>query len=233
MIIGRGLLANALSEIDNERYIFYVNGISNSVLSSIPRNNFEISEIEKLAKEYDDKVFIYFSTSQVNSKSNHHRAYVKHKICVEQLIINNFSKYLIIRTSNLVGNNPWNTHTLFNYLFNAININSKIEVDFDVIRNFLDVDHFSELIKYYLNNYEINKTIEIVNPISYSMGEVIAEFEKFYSKKFNLQKSNVKNDFALFELNPNLSLELMKIGGLSFDDHIQKLLRKYYSNIIH
>ena len=229
MIIGRGLLANVLAGIDDEKYLFYANGISNSVLCQIPRNNFEINEIENIAGKNEDKIFIYFSTSQVNSEKNHHRAYVKHKLFVEQLITNRFSKYLIVRTSNLVGNNPWNTHTLFNYLFNALHTGDEIIVDLDTIRNFLDADHFADLIKAYLTHFEMNKTIEIVNPESYAMEEVINKFEAFYSKKFNLRKSNPANDFALFELNPELSLELFKIEGLTFDDHIQSLLGKYYS----
>lgn len=229
MIIGRGLLANALLDINEEKYLFYANGISNSVLSQIPRNNFEIEEIEKLAGKNADKIFIYFSTSQVNSELNHHRPYVKHKLLIEQLIPGRFSKYLIVRTSNLVGNNPWNPHTLFNYLDNALHSNEEIVVAFEAIRNFLDADHFTALLQAYLNKHEINKTIEIVNPISYTMQQIIDVFEKFFSKKFNLQKSKSSNSFALFELNTSLSKELMKTEKLDFDNHIESLLIKYYS----
>ena len=112
MIIGRGLLANVLKEIDKDSYLFYANGISNSVLENIFKNNFEIKEIEDIAKRNEKKTFVYFSTSQVNAPQNHQRAYVKHKIFVEELIKKSFSNYLIVRTTNLVGNNPWNTHTL-------------------------------------------------------------------------------------------------------------------------
>lgn len=228
MIIGRGLLGNALKEIDDQKYLFYANGISNSVLESIPKNNFEIKEVEEIAKQNDGKTFIYFSTSQVNSTLNYHRAYVKHKLFIEELISKCFSHYLIIRTSNLVGHNPWNTHTLFNYLFNAITANEQITVNPVLTRNFLDVAHFVKLLSSYLSNYEKNKIVEIVNPVSNSMEEIVNEFEQFFSKRFNLQKVNGINEFALFELNPDLTLELMNQSGLSFNDHIQSLLKKYY-----
>jgi len=229
MIIGRGLLANALREIDDDNNLFYANGISNSVLQSIPRNNFEIKEIEQIAEQNDRKTFIYFSTSQVNSKSNRNRAYVKHKLFIEELISKSFPRYLIIRTSNLVGHNPWNEHTLFNFLVNAITVDKQITVNPVLTRNFLDAAHFAKLLFSYLNNYEKNKIVEIVNPVSYTMEQIVNEFEQFFSRKFNLTKVNEVNDFALFELNPHLTLELMTLCGLSFDDHIQSLLKKYYS----
>lgn len=63
MIIGRGLLAKGLIEINEEKYLLYANCISNSVLESIPRNNFEINAIEGITKQDDGKMFIYCSTS--------------------------------------------------------------------------------------------------------------------------------------------------------------------------
>ena len=229
MIIGRGLLANALKELDDDNYLLYANGISNSVLENIPKHNFEIQEIEEIAQKEEDKLFIYFSTSQVNSKANHERAYVKHKLYLENFIADNFANYLIIRTTNLVGNNPWNTHTLFNYLNHAITVNQQITVNPVLIRNFLDARHFATLLKVYLENGGRNKMVEIINPASYSMQQIVNEFEHFFSKRFNLQKVNEVNDFALFELDASLTLKLMKECGLSFDDHIQSLLKKYYS----
>lgn len=229
MIIGRGLLANALKVVDCDNNLFYANGISNSVLENIPRNNFEIKEIESIAKQNDGKIFIYFSTCQVNSELNHQRAYVKHKLFIEELIKRQFSNYLIIRTSNLVGHNPWNGHTLFNYLFNALAVNKQITVNPVLERNFLDANHFAALLKGYLQHVETNKIIEIVNPVSYTMEQIVNEFEQFFSKKFNLIKVNDVNDFALFELDSSLTIKLMAKCGLSFDDHIQSLLKKYYS----
>lgn len=229
MIIGRGLLANALKGIDDVNYLLYANGISNSVLESIPRNNFEIQEIEEIATQNTEKTFIYFSTSQVNSKLNYNRAYVKHKLFVEELIEKRFPEYLIIRTSNLVGHNPWNSHTLFNYLYNAITTNQQITINPVLTRNFLDSAHFVKLLSVYLNTYEKNKIVEIVNPVSYNMEHIVNEFELFFFKKFNLIKMNEVNDFAVFELDPELTIKLMTQCGLNFDDHIQSLLKKYYS----
>ena len=229
MIIGRGLLANAVRGIDSKQTLFYANGISNSVMDEFQKNNFEIEELEAIASDYPDKLFIYFSTCQLNSERNHSRPYVKHKLFIEDFISKNFKEYLIIRTSNLVGFNPWNTHTLFNYLNHALAVNQQILVNPVLSRNFLDVDHLVSLLNVYLKKYTKNKIVEIVNPVSYSMQEIINDFEKFFCKKFILQRVCDSNDFALFEINPELSLELINQSHLSFDNHITALLEKYYA----
>jgi len=228
MIIGRGLVGNSLRIIDAESYLFYANGISNSVLQEIPRHNFELNEIKELVKKNQDKLFVYFSTSQVNSKLNYDRAYVKHKLLAEDLVRSNFEKYLVVRTSNLVGHNPWNSHTLFNYLCNALKSEERITINPDVIRNFLDAEHFALLLQTYLNNYGSNRTIEIVNPVSFTMDEIRRQFEKYFSKEFVFEKVESLNNFAVFELNTGLSVELLAQCDICTDDYIACLLKKYY-----
>lgn len=231
MIIGRGLLANALKEIDDEKYLFYANGISNSVLENIPKHNFEIKEIEEISSRNNGKIFIYFSTSQVNSELNHDRAYVKHKLSVERLISKSFSEFLIVRTTNLVGDNPWNTHTLFNYLYNAITVNQQISINPVLERNFLDAAHFISLLENYLEVHERNRVIEIVNPLSFTMAEIVNQFENCFSKKFNLELHSESKDFAVFELNPELSKELFESCHISVQNYIPRLLKKYYHGL--
>jgi dTDP-4-dehydrorhamnose reductase len=227
MIIGRGLLAKALTTIDSDKYLYYVNGISNSV-SEIPDDNFESREIEKIAAAISDKVFIYFSTCQVNSLINHTRPYVKHKYAIECLVANKFSKHLIIRTSNLVGNNPWNETTLFNYLYNSLKAKNEINVDESVIRNVLDVDHLITVVDFYLNNYyQRNATIDLVNPISHTMAEMLKEFEMLFVEKFVIA-NNTQNNFARFEADTKLSESIMGECNIVLDNYISRLLKKYY-----
>ena len=86
MIRGRGLLANALSFIDSNKYLFYVNGICNAVMDRIPEDNFEAREIMEISKIMDNKIFVYFSTFQANLKVNYSKPYVQHKYKMECLI---------------------------------------------------------------------------------------------------------------------------------------------------
>jgi dTDP-4-dehydrorhamnose reductase len=229
MIIGRGLLAKALSNIDNDKHLYYVNGISNSV-SEIPDDNFESREIEKIAAAVIDKVFIYFSTSQVNSMANLARPYVKHKYAIESLVANRFPQYLIIRTSNLVGDNPWNGTTLFNYLYTSLKAKKKITVDESVIRNVLDIDHLITIVNFYLHNfYQKNEIINLVNPASYTMAQILNEFEEVFSEKF-IRENSAQNNFAHFEANTELSASIFNNCNVDLDNYISCLLKKYYIN---
>ena len=232
MIIGRGLIAKALKDFDDENYIFYVNGISNSIMEDIPADNFEFREIKEMSSSIGDKTFIYFSTSQVNSPVNHHRPYVKHKYILESIIEQEFSNYLIIRTSNLVGHNPWNRTTLFNYLFYSSKDQQAISVNESVLRNMLDVSHFASLLNCYLDIfYKRNTIIELVNPISFSMAEIISEFEFFFRRSFIKKKVESSNQFACFEADTGLSELLIDKCNIGLDDYIHLLLKEYYPHM--
>ena len=239
MIVGRGLLAKAITDIDSENFIFYANGISNSVLHQISRNNFELNEIKEIADKGEKAVFVYFSTCQVNSVCNYNRPYVQHKIAIEEYVRKHFHKYLIVRTSNLVGHNPWNSHTLFNYLYQAITVKEPITINPVLYRNFLDAEHFAKLLQTYLkmeNHNELyidnhNGTIEIVNPVSYRMNEILKEFEIYFSCKFIVNEIDEISEFAVFDLDTNLSLDLIRESEINTGNYIPYLLDKYYKEI--
>ena len=231
MIKGRGLLAKALGLIDSDKYFFYVNGISNSVIDTIPENNFEASEIKEIAKNIGNKIFVYVSTIQVNAEENYKRPYVKHKFKMECLTKELFPNFIIVRTSNLVGNNPWNKHTLFNYLYNALTSETEISIAESMMRNILDADHFVELFQYYLHHLRNqNEVIEIINPIFYSMSEVLVAFETVFSKRF--KKSQSKDSIAYLRAPVTLSLSLVKFCNINLDNYIATILKKYYSPVI-
>lgn len=227
MIIGRGLLANALRELDGERYLFYVNGISNSLIENIQEDNFEMNEVTAIAGKNYDKTFVYFSTIQVNSKENYNRPYVIHKIKMEELVKRLFPDNVIIRTSNIIGNNPWNTHTLFNYLYNSLKAQKKISVVDSESRNVLDVDHFIKLTQRYLTHYRKEPSVvNIVNSLSYQMFEIISEFEKIFETQFVKDQSQIP--IAKFEAPCVFSAQLIQECGIKLDNYMPDVIRKYY-----
>lgn len=228
MIKGRGLLGSALTEIECDDFLFYANGISNSVLQEIPNESSESKEIKRFAEEYQDKIFVYFSSCQVNSPQNFTRPYVQHKLAMEEFVQGHFERYLIVRASNLVGANPWNEHTLFNYLFRAVKNLGQIRVNPGVKRNFLDVAHFVSMLQTFLHDHNGNETIELVNPRSYTMQEILTQFEEHFSTKFLVEEISKTGDFALFELNEGLSELLFSRCSLTTENYIPTLLSKYY-----
>lgn len=227
-ILGRGLLAKALEKIDNGNFVFYANGLSNSVVNELPEKNFERNDLEMLSAHYSSKPIIYFSTVQCNSEGNFDREYVRHKLNMEKLIAERWDNYLIVRTSNLVGNNPWNTHTLFNYLYQALLSSSPINVDRSIVRNILDVDDFVTMLGTYLSSWEKKATaIEIVNPVSHTLGEILAVFEKVNDKKFQVQP--LQMPVAIFNISEKKSIELAQLANINFENYLERVIRKYYT----
>lgn len=230
MIIGRGLIGNALSIYDNGDFVFYVNGISNSSISYISKDsNKEVVELKKILKRYPSKILVYFSTCMVNSINEFSNNYINHKYNIELFIQQNFINYLIIRTSNLVGNNAWNKNTLFNFLANSIISNTEIVINKSVIRNVLDVDDLAYILnKYLTNNQKFNTTIDLVYPQSFSMKDIISAFESSFKMEFSFKETS-KDIFAHFKADLDFSTLLFtKYNKIQETDYLSRIIKKYY-----
>lgn len=227
MITGRGLLATSLREIDRDELVFYANGVSDSTIESIADGNSEAKEIAGIAEQKKAKTFIYFSTIQVNASENFERPYVIHKIKMEELVKRLFADHVIIRTSNIIGNNPWNTHTLFNYLYKSLKEQRKINILESASRNILDVEHFVNLVNHYLVHYKKEGvTVNIVNSLSYQMFEILSEFEKIFETKFMKDHETIK--VAKFEAPCVFSAQLIKECGIELYNYLSMVIKKYY-----
>jgi dTDP-4-dehydrorhamnose reductase len=146
---------------------------------------------------------------------------------MEELVKNLFPDNVIIRTSNIIGNNPWNTHTLFNYLYNSLKAQKKISVVDSASRNVLDVDHFIKLTQRYLTHYRKEPSVvNIVNSLSYQMFEIISEFEKIFETQFLKDQSQIP--IAKFEAPCLFSAELIQKCGIELDYYLPDVIRKYY-----
>jgi dTDP-4-dehydrorhamnose reductase len=231
MVAGRGLLGKALKEIDREDIIFYANGVSDSTIESIADGYFEENEITAFAKETSAKTFVYFSTIQVNAAENLQRPYVIHKIKMEELVKRLFPDYLIIRTSNIIGRNLWNRHTLFNFLYSSLKEEKRIPIVDSALRNILDVDHFMRLVDHYIIHYKKEPaTLNIVNSLSYSMFEIIREFETIFQRKFIRSEAEIK--IAKFEAPCLFSAKLIEESGIELNNYLADVIKKYYPPFI-
>ena len=127
MIIGNGLIAKALIEIDAPEMVFFASGVSNSLETNKTAFEREVNLLKKTIEENAGKKLIYFSTLSIEDQSKQDSAYVLHKIEIENYIKNHCQNYLVLRIGNIVGNGG-NENTLFNFLKNKIkHKNNKIK----------------------------------------------------------------------------------------------------------
>jgi hypothetical protein len=131
-VIGHGVLAQMLKET-TKGMCFFASGVSNS--QEMRESEYE-REKALLLKQDMSKRLVYFSSLSVFYNDTR---YSKHKREMEELVINTFPKYCIIRLGNISwGDNP---HTLINTLKNHVANEEPIEIK-DVYRYVVDPEEF-------------------------------------------------------------------------------------------
>ena len=232
MIIGSGFIAknfeNYNDDLERLNICLYAAGISNSQtqdkdLLDKEKNKF----IEFLKKFHQKKKLIYISTCSINDPSRNKNPYVLNKLCIEDLVQKNIKNFLIIRLPEVVGKNE-NKVTLVNFLNNKIKNGEKFEIWSKAKRNIIDIDDAILLIIHLLENKNLNNTIiNVANPKSYFVTEIVKNFEKLNNVKANYNLVDRGQDN--WHLDTNKVLEMSKKIKINFNEnYLYELLKKYY-----
>lgn len=171
---------------------------------------------------------VYFSTCSIYDPSQEKSFYILHKLNMERLIKMHASSYLICRTTNIVGENG-NMNTIINYLIEKIATGSPFERWNNAVRNILDVDDLYAIIKALLEKFssQENRTVNIFNPIFYSVKHIIQTIEKHLFKMANyigVEKGcsySIPDICGIHALYAEMSLCFP-------GDYLSKVLNKYY-----
>ncbi|SEW40820.1 hypothetical protein SAMN05421841_2742 [Chryseobacterium wanjuense] len=192
MIVGSGLIANSLKNIDSEDHLFFASGVSNSLETKDSEFEREFTLLKNNLENNNGSKFIYFSTLSVNDLSKQESPYVLHKLRLEDYIKNNCEKYLILRIGNIVGKGG-NPNTLFNFLKNQIMQDKKFVVHTKARRLLLDIDDISKFLTSSCAAVK-NETINFAYPYYYDLNEIINAIEAKMEKKAQYEKSD-EGDF--------------------------------------
>lgn len=171
MVIGNGLIAGAFRSLDEtyaNKYLFFASGVSNSNET----RKHEFLREENLIREHRNKqhlVFVYFSTISINDNSKKQSFYIQHKISMEGLVKDLYSKYLIIRLPNVIGSTG-NPNTMFNYFRLQVSKNSRTKIQSNAHRYVIDIDDVVGL--FVSNKYEENNILTISSPTSIKVLDV-------------------------------------------------------------
>lgn len=226
MIVGSGMIAHAMENIDNDSLIFFCSGVAKSMETDTKEYQKEKQLLEKFYGT--DQSIIYFSSYFVNFDSYLAQPYYQHKFEMESLIKENFEFFKVFRLPQVVGFSK-NKHTLANFLFNAISKSETIDVYKNATRNLIDIDDIVKVVDYInRNNTFINQAANIIGSKNYSVEEIIECFENVIGNK---AIKKVKEHQAV-EIDIILSNEVTSIYeqlNISFDEnYLEKVLRKYY-----
>lgn len=228
MIIGSGLLAKAFaSRFEASPDIcIYAAGVSNSGCND--KNEFlrERQRLsEALAKSTVDQVFLYFSTCSVGDDTSRNSDYVQHKIEMERLI-SQHANYIIARLPQVAGKTS-NPHTLLNNLYAKILHGQKFVIWKNATRNILDIHDIVSIVEKIIENPSFRKlTVNIANPKSTPIGELVSLMEKVVEKKAVVE---VVDQGSGYEIDISEIAPMIDELGLVFDDsYVSNVLRKYF-----
>ncbi|KMQ68235.1 hypothetical protein ACM39_10355 [Chryseobacterium sp. FH2] len=221
MIIGNGVLANAIKDFDIENVVFFASGVSNSLENRASEFEREINLLNLTIKEHPGKKLIYFSTCSIYDSSKSESPYVLHKLNAEKLIAENCHTYAIFRVGNAVGKGG-NMNTLINFLKNSIETDKKIQIHSKARRVFIGVDDVALFIN---QNIEIieNKIYNLVYPYQFSLEEVITPLEKHLNKKALYE---VIDEGAFYDIDFEEGTKVF-FEGTSPEEYLKKLYTTY------
>ena len=131
-VVGNGDIASILERTSKD-CLFFASGVSNSQET---RESEYQREKDLLMEQDRSQRLVYFSSLGVLDGNTR---YYHHKREMEELIIENFPKYCIVRIGNITwGDNP---HTLINTLRNKVANQEPVEIK-DVYRYVVDPEEF-------------------------------------------------------------------------------------------
>lgn len=231
IIFGNGFIAKNLKKLHLPNSFFiYAAGVSNS---NVKQNKFYLREIRQFnnikKKISPEKMFVYISSLSVENKSLKNDKYVKNKLIIENIIKKEVKNYIIIRLPQVVGKNR-NKHTITNFIYNTIKEGKKFYLWENSKRNLIDIDDVSKIIKkYLLGQPKINSIINIFNPNSITVKDLLKIFSKILSKKITLEVLKKKNkNINLKSLKKDTFLPKKYYENINNDYYIKKTIVKYY-----
>ena len=230
MIIGTGLLAQAFANPFSQRndVCIYAAGVSNSSCIDVQEFGRERELLLKtLAQTKHVGTFVYFGTCSSLDPEAQNTPYVQHKLAMEQMVVSH-PRHLILRLPQVAGRTP-NPHTLLNFLYARISRSEAFNLWKNAKRNIIDIDDAAAIAGQFIADESTrNVTLNIANPISYSMKEIVAAMEHVVGKRaiyYPLERGS-EYIIDISAIPPVLASAGVVFGS----DYLEKVLGKYYGN---
>lgn len=228
MLIGSGLLAKAFANPFAQRddVCIYAAGVSNSSCTDVQEFERERQLLsETLVKAKHVGVFVYFGTCSVADPEARNSPYVQHKLAMEQLVVAH-PRHLILRLPQVAGKTP-NPHTLLNFLYARVSRSEAFNLWSRAKRNIIDIDDVASIASQFIENDSVrNVTINIANPISYSMIVIVGAMERAVGKRAIYYVVERGSEYTI---DASAILPVLESAGVKFgSDYLDKVMVKYY-----
>jgi nucleoside-diphosphate-sugar epimerase len=141
-------------------------------------------------------------------------------------LVSQHPNFLIVRLSQMAGKTP-NPNTLLNYLYARISRSEIFVVWKNATRNIIDIDDVASIVIQILADTQARRaTINVANPISYPITELIAMMEKLIGKP---AITKAVGDGGSYNIDTSQIRPIICKLGLAFDDsYVFRVMQKYY-----
>jgi nucleoside-diphosphate-sugar epimerase len=228
MIIGNGLLANALKPYDREDVVFLAFGVSDSKCTDSAAFEREaLTVVEHIGKN-PDKLHVYFSTFSIHDPAMKENMYVRRKLTFEQMLSGISRRYLIVRISNLVGRGG-NPSNVFNFFLHAIHEGKPFKLWADATRNLILAEDAARILDDILENSldeKLNSVVHLYNPRDYSVPDIVHGMEAFMGKKGVYERVEKKSEA---HVNDPLAVTEFSRLGISTDNYLERILETHFA----
>jgi nucleoside-diphosphate-sugar epimerase len=230
MLIGSGLIAQAFALAYSQRddVCIYAAGVSNSTCTDtheFSRERLRLADALQQAKHVDP--FVYFGTCSVGDPEARNTPYVQHKLAMEQLV-STHPHHLVVRLPQVAGITP-NPHTILNYLYAKIARSEAFSLWRNAKRNIIDIDDIASMVRQMIEDKAArNITINIANPVSYAMTDIVSVMERVISKRAIYDVVERGSEYPI-DVTPMLAV-LNKTSVKFGADYLEKVIGKYYGN---
>jgi nucleoside-diphosphate-sugar epimerase len=228
MVIGNGLLATRFKSYqDDDRFLIFASGVSNSKTKNADAYAREIRLLQESIRQHPGKIMVYFSTCSIYDPDEQQSAYVLHKLYIESIIRQTTAAAFIFRVSNVVGSSG-NPNTLLNYFFYHIRNGINFDLWTNACRNIIDIDDLflvvDELLKHSVPS---TSPLNIASPVDYPVREIVNAIEIFLGARSNYVEVNKG---SCFKIDIAAIQPLLERLSLRFDnEYLSNLLVKYFS----
>lgn len=227
-IIGNGMLARAFASsiLGQADAVVYASGVSNSDCVDIAQ--FE-RERRLLSASLEDAPvnawFIYFGTCSVYDPDAQKKAYVRHKLEMEAIVLSH-ARGQVIRLPQIAGPQA-PPSTLIAYLVAKVRSGEQIQVWQDSVRNIIDVEDVVKIVSTLASQRFLDmKVINVANPVSISVMDLVRTIESclHISPRVELVKKGCPYDIDISALSG-----VFESAGVEFGpNYLVNALKKYY-----
>ena len=203
----------------------FASGVSNSLEDRKKEFHREQELLIESLGGLSRSLLIYFGTCSIYDPSMRGTHYIRHKLKMEQIIVDSGLPYLIFRLPQIVGKSN-NDSTLTNYLFSNILHEHHFYVWKKAIRFLVDIADVVRYVSYVFDDRkEFNRTINFFMS-SCNVFEIVSIFEDIIGKKAH---------YTLLEKGEPYSIPITNTfvpedaGILLNDNYAENVLLKYYS----